>query len=79
MTRSRSSWTAATDADQAEEMLGSAVAVILDGGPTPGALPSTIVDVTGERPRVLRLGALSVESLDEALAESGVRIDEDGD
>jgi tRNA A37 threonylcarbamoyladenosine synthetase subunit TsaC/SUA5/YrdC len=60
-------------------MLGEDVEIILDGGPVTGGLASTIVDVTGERPRVLRLGALSIESLDEALAESGVRIDEDGD
>jgi tRNA A37 threonylcarbamoyladenosine synthetase subunit TsaC/SUA5/YrdC len=26
-------------------------------------VPSTIVDLTGERPRVLRLGALSLEQL----------------
>jgi tRNA threonylcarbamoyl adenosine modification protein (Sua5/YciO/YrdC/YwlC family) len=70
---------AAEDADAAERMLGEDVAIILDGGPVTGGLASTIVDVTGERPRVLRLGALSIESLDEALAESGVRIDEDGD
>ncbi len=40
---------AATDADAAEEMLGTSVAVILDAGPTPGSEPSTIVDVTGTR------------------------------
>ena len=49
---------AATDADQAEEMLGEQVAVIVDGGPTPGGEASTIVDVTGEQGRVLRRGAL---------------------
>ena len=43
----RTGMPAATDADEAEEMLGSRVAVILDGGPTPGSEPSTIVDVTG--------------------------------
>ena len=30
-------------------MLGASVAVILDGGPTPGPMPSTIVDVTGSQ------------------------------
>ena len=70
---------AAEDADAAERMLGEDVAVILDGGPVSGGLASTIVDVTGERPRVLRLGALSVETLNEALSHAGVSIDEDGD
>jgi len=70
---------AAEDADAAERMLGEDVAIILDGGPVSGGLASTIVDVTGERPRLLRLGALSVESLDDALHHHGVRIDEDGD
>ena len=65
---------AATDADQAEEMLGEAVEVLLDGGPTPGSAPSTIVDATGETGRVLRLGAVSVERLNELLAPLGCRI-----
>lgn len=65
---------AATDADQAEEMLGEAVEVLLDGGPTPGSAPSTIVDATGETGRVLRLGAVSVERLNEILAPLGSRI-----
>jgi tRNA threonylcarbamoyl adenosine modification protein (Sua5/YciO/YrdC/YwlC family) len=69
---------AATDADQAERMLGSAVAVILDGGPTPGALPSTIVDVTGPAGRVLRLGAVSLERLNEIVAPLGVEISDEG-
>jgi tRNA threonylcarbamoyl adenosine modification protein (Sua5/YciO/YrdC/YwlC family) len=70
---------AAEDADAAERMLGEDVEIILDGGPVTGGLASTILDVTGERPRVLRLGALSVESLNEVLDGSGVRIAEDGD
>ena len=36
---------AATDADEAEEMLGDDVAVLLDAGPSPGGAASTIVDV----------------------------------
>ena len=47
---------AATDADQAEEMLGDHVAVIIDDGPSPGGAASTIVDVRGHRGRVLRHG-----------------------
>lgn len=68
---------AATDADEAVAMLGDRVAVIIDGGATAGAVPSTIVDVTGERPRLLRLGMITVEQLDEALAETGLTVQTD--
>jgi tRNA threonylcarbamoyl adenosine modification protein (Sua5/YciO/YrdC/YwlC family) len=55
----------ATTAGAAEEQLGDAVAVYLDGGPCPGPVPSTIVDVTGPVPRLLRLGAIPVDRLRE--------------
>jgi L-threonylcarbamoyladenylate synthase len=70
---------AATDADAAEAMLGNDVAVILDDGPTPGAEPSTIVDVTGMGGgRLLRQGALSLERLNEVVFSLGVEITADG-
>jgi tRNA threonylcarbamoyl adenosine modification protein (Sua5/YciO/YrdC/YwlC family) len=69
---------AATDADRAEAMLGEAVEVILDGGPTPGPVPSTIVDATGERGRVLRRGAVGLERLNEILMPVGPRIVDEG-
>ena len=47
----------------ADAQLGESVAVVLDGGPTPGSAPSTILDATGERLRVIRLGALSLDEL----------------
>jgi len=59
---------AATNADQAAEMLSAQVSVILDGGPTEDDKPSTIVDCTGPQPRVLRIGAISVEELRTVLA-----------
>lgn len=66
---------AAVDADQAMEMLGESVAVVVDGGPAPGGVASTIVDATGPRPRLLRLGAISVADLDAALTELGLTVD----
>ena len=71
---------AATDADSAEAMLGEVVRIVLDGGPTPGPVPSTIVDCTGERPRILREGVLGADRLDEVLSGAGVQVaaDEDG-
>ncbi|WP_210572582.1 L-threonylcarbamoyladenylate synthase [Streptomyces sp. GESEQ-4] len=51
------------DCDAAQGMLGDSVSVYLDGGPTPGNVPSSIVDVTREVPLLLRAGALSAEEL----------------
>jgi len=39
------------------DALGHGVAVLLDGGPTPGGAPSTLVDLMSSPPRVLREGA----------------------
>jgi tRNA threonylcarbamoyl adenosine modification protein (Sua5/YciO/YrdC/YwlC family) len=61
----------ATTAAEAEEMLGDSVGVIIDAGPTPGVVPSTIVAVTGTRPKVLREGVLSRDRLDEVLHPLG--------
>lgn len=55
--------------DDAEGQLGEAVAVYLDGGPTMAAKPSSIVDLSGPVPALLRQGALSVETLREVVPE----------
>ena len=49
-------------AAEAEAQLGDSVAVYLDGGPCPGE-PSTIVDLTGSVPRLLRAGVITVDRL----------------
>ncbi len=59
----RTGMPAASSVAEAREMLGDAVSVYLDGGALPGALPSTILDVTGVVPRVLREGALDLARL----------------
>lgn len=59
----------ATTADEAVEQLGEAVSVYLDGGPAGEPVPSTIVDVTGERPRLLRAGAVDEEALREVVGD----------
>lgn len=53
----------AQTAAEARRQLGEDVAVYLEDGQVPGGVASTIVDVTGERPRVLRLGALELDEL----------------
>lgn len=69
----------ATDADQAISMLADEVALVLDSGATPGELASTIVDCTGDTPRVLRVGAVSLDRLRQVLADAGHPLDEDPD
>ncbi|MDO4242422.1 MAG: L-threonylcarbamoyladenylate synthase [Actinomyces sp.] len=61
----------ATDAAQAAAAFGDRAEpggdiLLLDGGPTPGPVPSTIVSVAGddEAPRLLREGVLSAEVLE---------------
>ncbi|MFI1306692.1 L-threonylcarbamoyladenylate synthase [Streptomyces sioyaensis] len=57
------------DCDAAQEMLGDSVSVYLDGGPTPAAVPSSIVDVTGTVPVLLREGAISADELRKVVPE----------
>ncbi len=59
----RAGSTPATTADEAEGQLADSVPVYLDGGPCTDAVPSTIVDVTGPVPRLLRLGAVDLDTL----------------
>lgn len=55
----------AQDADAVARYFGDRIDIVIDGGPTPGGLPSTIVDVTGGGIRILREGAISKELLRE--------------
>ena len=74
----RTGMAAAEDATQAHDMLGDRVAVYLDAGPTAGPVPSTIVDVTGEVGRLLRAGGVSLERLNELVADHGTRVEDHG-
>lgn len=52
--------------------LGDRVELILDGGPCPGGVDSTIVDLTGERPRMLRQGAISRQEIEGLLGRGAL-------
>lgn len=54
---------AARTVDEAEKMLGDSVAVYLDGGASGHADPSTIIDLTGSVPRLLRVGAVPEDKI----------------
>lgn len=49
--------------------LNGRIPLILDGGPTRGNIPSTVVDVTTNPPTVRRVGVISVEQLRSVLGD----------
>ena len=57
----RSGHEPAQTADQALAELEGDVMIVLDGGPTGQAIPSTIVDCTGKGMHIVRQGAISAE------------------
>ena len=50
---------AVNDPDEVERTLGPRIDALIDAGQTHGGPPSTIVDVTGSTPRLVRLGAVA--------------------
>jgi L-threonylcarbamoyladenylate synthase len=58
-------------AEEVATQLGGALPLIADGGPTPGPVPSTIVDCTQGEPRLLRAGALAWERITAELSANG--------
>jgi L-threonylcarbamoyladenylate synthase len=68
----RSGLPSATTAAAAEEQLGNSVSVYLDGGVCASSLASTIIDLTGDVPRLLRAGAISLDKIREVAAVAGI-------
>jgi L-threonylcarbamoyladenylate synthase len=66
----RSGHLSPTTAAHVDAHLGSRVAMILDGGPTSVGLESTVVDVTGEEPVILRLGGVAREAIARVLGRA---------
>lgn len=56
-----------TRAEHVRADLGDAVDLILDAGPCPIGIESTILDVSGEHPGLLRPGAISPEEIERVL------------
>ncbi|MEZ5377500.1 MAG: L-threonylcarbamoyladenylate synthase [Acidimicrobiales bacterium] len=61
-----------TTADHVRADLGDAVDVILDGGPSKVGVESTIIELVGGAPVLLRPGGVSVEAIEAVLGESVV-------
>lgn len=60
----RSGHVSATTGAHVAADLGESVALIIDGGPTSYGVESTILDMTGEAPRLLRPGAITAEDIE---------------
>jgi L-threonylcarbamoyladenylate synthase len=60
----------ARSATEVQRVLGTRLDLIVDGGPSPSAAPSTVVDASGPRLTVLRVGAISSARID---AVAGLR------
>ncbi len=63
-----------TTAEAVQEELGSYLSdtdLVLDGGPSAVGVESTIIDCTGELPRILRPGAITIEMIEEV---SGLKV-----
>ncbi len=68
----RSGFPEAPDAASIVDQLGAAVDLVLDGGMAHGGPASTVIDCTGERPRILRPGAVALATIVDVLERAGV-------
>jgi L-threonylcarbamoyladenylate synthase len=53
----------AETAEEVVRIFGNQLDLVIDGGPRHGGMPSTLVDVTGPRPRLLRRGVIDVRDV----------------
>jgi L-threonylcarbamoyladenylate synthase len=56
-----------TSAIDVQASLGNRVPLIIDGGRTPVGVESTIIDLTEERPKILRPGGIAVEQIQQLI------------
>jgi L-threonylcarbamoyladenylate synthase len=61
-------------AEAIAEQLGESIDLILDGGPAHGGPPSTVVDCSGERARVLRPGSIDSDAVSRVLEAVGLQL-----
>ena len=61
----------ALTAEEVYSQFGDRLGLVIDGGRCPGGRESTIVDVTGAKPRVLREGAISRQQLEQVCPLEG--------
>ncbi len=59
-------------AEDVEREFGNDLALILDVGPCPGGLPSTVVDVSQSPPRLVRAGAVAISDIRKVIPDLAV-------
>jgi L-threonylcarbamoyladenylate synthase len=65
----RSSRLSPTEAHHVLRDLDGRIQMLLDGGPTPRGIESTVIDLTVSSPRLLRPGIIGVEAVEDALGK----------
>lgn len=68
----RSGMPEAVTAGEVRKALGEAVSLVVDGGRTPGGRPSTVVDLTSGRVRILRHGMISLADFERTIHGAGI-------
>ena len=63
---------AARDAAEVMAQLGERIDLVLDGGQARGGISSTVVDCSGDPPRILRAGAVAADDVAGALHAAGI-------
>lgn len=63
-----SSQASPSTAQEVLDQLGDRIALVLDGGRTPGGVSSTLVNCSGSEPTILRMGPVSLEAIRSALS-----------
>jgi L-threonylcarbamoyladenylate synthase len=53
----------AQSAAEVLDALGGKIDLLIDGGSTGGSVASTVIDCTGDRPKILRKGPISIEEI----------------
>jgi L-threonylcarbamoyladenylate synthase len=66
----RSNHVSPTTAQHVRDEFGDAIKVVLDGGASEVGIESTVLDLSGDRPRVLRPGVVTREQIAEVLGEA---------
>jgi L-threonylcarbamoyladenylate synthase len=64
----------ATDAEAIVAILGKAVGLVIDGGPSSGGPASTVVDCSGSELRILRSGAIPRDEIVDCLRRAGLSV-----
>lgn len=59
----KSGFPPACNAHEVVKQLGDDIDLLLDGGPCPGGIPSTVLDVTISPPKILREGIISLQEI----------------